>query len=61
MFNITTHHRELFGVNATWQYFESGHGKGAYDGVGGAVKPSADLAVKMGTLIKTADNLYNWG
>lgn len=61
MFNITTHHQELFNVNATWQYFESGHGKGPCDGVGGSVKRSADLAVRMGTLIKTADDLYNWG
>ena len=28
MFNITSLHKQLFDVSATWQYFESGHGWG---------------------------------
>ena len=61
MFNITSLHKQLFDVSATWQYFESGHGKGPCDGVGGAIKRNADLAVKKGKLIRTAREFYNWG
>ncbi|XP_072023524.1 uncharacterized protein [Amphiura filiformis] len=61
MFNITNRHEELFGVPASWQYFESGHGKGPCDGVGGAVKRAADLAVRKGHLIQTASDFYRWG
>ena len=42
-------------------YFESGHGKGSCDGVGGAVKRSADMALKKGHLIKSAQDFYRWG
>ena len=42
-------------------YFESGHGKGPCDGVGGVVKRSADMALKKGHLIKSAQDFYRWG
>ena len=61
MFNITAMHKSMFNVSASWQYFESGHGKGPCDGVGGAVKRSADLAVKKGAMIQTAQEFFNWG
>ena len=51
----------MFGRGATWQYFESGHGKGACDGVEGAVQRNADLALKKGQLIQTAKDFYNFG
>ena len=51
----------MFGIGATWQYFESGHGKGSCDSVGGAVKRNADLAVRKGQLIQTAKDFYNFG
>jgi len=33
-FYITSNHDELLGPKADWNYFESGHGKGACDGIG---------------------------
>ena len=51
----------MFGISASWQYLESGHGKGPCDGVGGSVKRAADRAAKIGKLIKTAQDVYAWG
>ena len=34
--------------NATWNFFEAGHGKGIPDAIGGAVKRSADRVVRCG-------------
>lgn len=44
--------------NVNWNYFEAGHGKGAPDGVGGALKRSADRAIKHGEDIPNAQILY---
>lgn len=46
IFSIVSCFASLFGLNATWTYFETSHGKGACDGVGGAIKREADNAVK---------------
>ena len=51
----------MFDISASWQYSESGHGKGLFDGVGGSVKRAADRAVKTGKLVKTAQTFYAWG
>lgn len=42
----------------TWNFSEKAHGKGAPDGVGGAVKRTADQRVKMGADIQTPKELY---
>lgn len=42
----------------TWNFSEKAHGKGAPDGVGGAVKHTADQRVKMGADIQTPKELY---
>ena len=42
----------------TWNYFESGHGKGAPDGVGGALKRCADNLVANGTDVPDASSFY---
>ena len=34
--------------NGTWNFHESGHGKGAPDGIGGALKRAANLKVLHG-------------
>ena len=60
IFNLVSLHKAMFGISASWQYFESGHGKGPCDGVGGSVKRAADRAVKTGKLIKTAQHVYAW-
>ena len=43
----------------TWNFHESGHGKGAPDGVGAAIKRSADMAVASGKDITSASAMYN--
>lgn len=45
--------------SVNWNFFEAGHGKGAPDGVGGALKRSADRAIKNGHDIPNALALYN--
>ena len=42
IFYIVSGHKSLFGVSASWNYFEAGDGKGPCDGVGGSVKRMAD-------------------
>lgn len=42
----------------TWNFFEASHGKGAPDGVGGALKRSADRIVAHGGDIPDAQSLY---
>ena len=44
--------------NATWNFFESSHGKGAADGVGGAVKRRADDLLRHGTDLPTPLRLF---
>jgi len=59
---VVANHDTLFGTAASWQYWEAGHGKGPCDGVGGASKRQADLAVKRhSAVIQTAREYYNWG
>lgn len=54
MVSFIAQHKALHNTMATWQYLESGHGKGPCDGVGGAVKKQADTEVKKGALITDA-------
>ncbi|GBN45142.1 hypothetical protein AVEN_170726-1 [Araneus ventricosus] len=41
----------------SWSFFEAGHGKGAADGIGGAIKRTADRIVAQGTDIPDAKTL----
>lgn len=43
----------------TWNFFESSHGKGAPDGVGGALKRAANMYVANGHDIADPTSLYN--
>ena len=61
IFNIIAHHRNMFGLDCSWQFFEAGHGKGPCDGVGGAVKRNATTAIKKGITIQGAADFYRWG
>ncbi|KAI9517864.1 hypothetical protein NQZ68_001033 [Dissostichus eleginoides] len=48
------------GLNAgTWNFFEASHGKGAPDGVGAALKRTADMLISHGQDIKDARELFN--
>ena len=44
---------------ATWNFMEAGHGKGAPDGIGTAVKISCDQAVFHGSDIRDATDMFN--
>ena len=43
---------------ATWHFWEASHGKGAPDGVGGALKRSGDKLIALGRDITNAESLY---
>lgn len=45
--------------HATWNFSESGHGKGAADGIGAVVKRSADRLIAQGCDIPTAKILFD--
>ncbi|KAI4788082.1 hypothetical protein KUCAC02_036078 [Chaenocephalus aceratus] len=48
------------GLNAgTWNFFEASHGKGAPDGVGAALKRTADMLISHGQDIKNARELFD--
>ncbi|XP_049886327.1 uncharacterized protein LOC126380771 [Pectinophora gossypiella] len=54
----------LFGLKLklnflTWSFFESGHGKGVADGIGGSVKRSLDRQVLYGNDITSGLNAYD--
>ncbi|XDV36664.1 hypothetical protein PO909_006404 [Leuciscus waleckii] len=55
---LSTEPYKLGFENINWNYFEAEHGKGAPDGVGGALKRSADRAIKHGEDIPNALILY---
>ena len=61
MFDIVARHENLCGLTASWQFFECGHGKGAYDSIGRVVKRSADTAIKTGKEnITCGRDSYEW-
>ena len=47
---------KLFKVRCAWMWLESGHGKGACDGVGGAIKRIASNQTKKESIIQNADD-----
>lgn len=55
---MKTFYKEMGFKNATWNFSEPSHGKGAPDGVGAAVKRVADGLVSKGTDIPDAERLY---
>jgi len=57
-FYLFTHFARQFGWKlATWNLSETGHGKGAADGIGGVVKRTADQCVAHGSDITSVDML----
>ncbi|KAJ4435124.1 hypothetical protein ANN_23699 [Periplaneta americana] len=49
----------IFGFNIQWNFFQSYHGIGAMDGIGGQVKRMAWMAVKPGKKIQSATEFCN--
>lgn len=61
IFDFISNHEDMYGCSARWNYFESGHGKGPCDGLGGTCKRLADEAIRCGkTLIQDAQSFYDW-
>ncbi|PZC80151.1 hypothetical protein B5X24_HaOG215373 [Helicoverpa armigera] len=53
---ITQIHKEFAQINTiTWNYTETGHGKGAADGVGGTIKRTVDSCVNHGIDVGSYD------
>ena len=62
IFSILCKHAQLFGgIQATWTYYEAGHGKGPCDGIGASAKRVADLLVKAGVVIENAQAFVDTG
>ena len=60
-FNMIANHQEIYGCNAIWNYYEAGHGKGPYDGLGGTTKRMADDVVNFGkATIQDGLEFFNW-
>lgn len=54
--------RYFFNREATWSYYEVGHGKSVCDGIGGTFKRMAEQAVKQEkVVINDAQDLFAWG
>ena len=47
IFSIVSRHEEHSDAKAAWNYFETGHCKEPYDGIGGIAKRLADEAVRQ--------------
>jgi len=58
-FYLYTNNLNTYGFfGSSWTYFEAGHGKGAADGIGGAVKRKADNMVAHSRDIPTAREFF---
>ena len=54
------HHQHDFNMHASWTFSASGHGKGPCDGIGAAVKSSANRSVLLSdTVISCVEDLFN--
>lgn len=61
IFHTLVNHKDIYGVDARWNYFEVGHGKGPCDGLGGTTKRMADEAIRQGhVIIQDAPSFYRW-
>lgn len=61
MVAVMAHHPSIFGVLASYQWLETGHGKGPCDGIGGTIKKMAETAIKKGVVvISNAEEMGLW-
>jgi len=61
IFQFIAQHQDEFGIDARWNYLESGHGKGPCDGLGASVKRSAGDAIKhVKCSIQDANDFFAW-
>lgn len=58
-FYLFEHYTKTLGFShSTWNFFEAGHGKGAADGIGGAIKRNLDMKVAYGENVPDAETAY---
>lgn len=58
IFNLTNHQHD-FGIEASWTFTSTAHGKGPCDGVGAAVKYTATRFISTsGIVINSAEEFY---
>ena len=61
IFKIVSCHKEYFGVTASWNFMEAGHGKGPCDPIRVVVKRKTDEAVKNGICVmQDAIDFFEW-
>jgi hypothetical protein len=61
IFDAVANHMALYNVEARWNFFEAGHGKGPCDGLGGTTKRMADEAIRQGNaVIQDANDFFKW-
>ena len=61
IFKLISHHKEYFGLEATWNYSRVGNDKGPCDPIGGTAKRQANMAVRHGkVIIQDAADIYSW-
>ena len=62
IFDAVANHFDTYGCHTRWNYFESGHGKGPCDGLGGTSKRMADEGSRSERcVISDARDFYQWG
>lgn len=59
-FYLFTKRLSDYGFEGTWNFFEAAHGKGAADGVGGAVKRKLDQCAAHGQDISSAEEAFTY-
>ena len=58
---MIAHHDKHFEIQAKWNYFEAGHGKGPCDDLGAVAKRQAADAVNQGKVaIQDAADFFGW-
>lgn len=57
-FFLINHFATIKQLKITWSFFESGHGKGVADAIGGVDKRSLDRQVAYGKDVANADDVY---
>lgn len=61
IFYTVANHPQIYGIQARWNYFKVGHGKGPCDGLGGRTKRIADEAIRSGeAVIPDAEDFFRW-
>lgn len=58
-FEYVARHSYDFGINATWSFFSTSHGKGPHDGIGAVVKRWLSLQILRNKIIRSAQAAFD--